>query len=92
MTATVLKHELRTARKHYRCDATQWFHDCGMGRNDLTAEQLLMLDAAEADKGRILPGQAYYYTRGVHEGAMFTWRARPGMDRICRDHGLYDND
>lgn len=30
--------------------------DGGMGRNDLTAEQLLMLEAAEADKGRILPG------------------------------------
>ena len=26
-----------------------------------------MLDAAEADKGRILPGQAYYYTRGVRD-------------------------
>ena len=49
MTSTVLKHELRQARKHYKCDATQWFHDCGMGRNDLTAEQLLMLEAAEAN-------------------------------------------
>jgi hypothetical protein len=88
----VLKRELRTARKHYKCDATQWFHDCGMGRHDLDADQKLMLDAAEADRGRILPGQAYLYTRGVHEGQMVTWRARPGMDSICHDHGLYDID
>lgn len=88
---TVLKHELRMARKSYACDATRHFHNCGMSRNDLDSEQVLMLDAAEADKGRILRGQMYYYTRGVDEGRMFTWRARPGMDSICRDHGLYED-
>lgn len=92
MTATMVKRELRTARKHYKCDATELFHDCGMSRNDLTADEQLELDAAEADKRRILPGQAYYYSCGVHEGSFFTWRARPGMDGICHDYEIYDND
>lgn len=91
MAATILKDELRTARKHYKCDAFAWFHSCGMRRDELTPDQQLMLDAAEADKGRILPGQAYHYRRGVYEGSMFTWRARPGMDAVCVDHGLYDD-
>ena len=91
MSATVLKDEMRTARKHYKCDAFAWFHNCGMRRDELTADQQLLLDAAEADKGRILPGQKYNYRRGVYEGSMFTWRARPGMDSICTDHGLYDD-
>jgi len=90
MGATILKDELRTARKHYKCDATAWFHDCGMGRHDLTPDQQLLLDAAEADKGRILPGQAYHYQRGLYEGRMYTWRAKPGMQSVCRAHELFD--
>lgn len=49
MTATILKDELRHARKHYTCDAYQWFHACGMRRDELTPDQQSMLDAAEAD-------------------------------------------
>lgn len=90
MAATILKNELRTARKNYKCDAYARFHACGMRRDELTQEQQLMLDAAEADKGRILPGQAYHYRRGVYEGRMFTWRSRSGMESICIDHDLYD--
>lgn len=90
MTATILKDELRHARKHYKCDAYAWFHACSMRRDELTPEQQLMLDAAEADKGRILPGQAYHYRRGVYEGRMFTWRAKPGMESVCVAHNLYD--
>lgn len=90
MTATILKDELRRARKSYNCDAYQWFHACGMRRDELTHDQQMILDAADADKGCILPGQAYYYRRGVHEGRMFTWRSKPGMDAVCEAHNLYD--
>lgn len=90
MAATILKDEQRQARKHYTCDAFAWFHNCGMRRDELTPDQRLFLDAAEADKGRILPGQVYYYRRGVYEGRMFTWRARPGMESVCVAHNLYD--
>ena len=91
MSATILKDEERTARKHYKCDAFARFHNCGMRRDELAPDQQLMLDAAEADKGRILPGQRYRYARGLHEGSMFTWRERIGMGSICRAHGLYED-
>lgn len=90
MAATILKDEQRHARKHYKCDAFALFHNCGMRSDELTPDQQLLLDAAEADKGRILPGQAYHYRRGVHEGRMFTWRARLGLEAVCVAHNLYD--
>ena len=87
----VLTNEVRTARKSYRCDATAWWHACGMTPADCTsAAQLAAIAAADADGGRILPGQRYRYARGVFEGAMVTWRARVDVDQACMDHGLYD--
>ena len=92
MTAVILKDEQRAARKHYKCDAYLWWNSCGGDIRELTPDQLLIVQAAEADRGRILPGQRYVYRRGVHEGSMFTWRARIGMDNVCRDLGLYEDD
>ena len=92
MTTVIFKDEMRQARTRYKCDAFDWFESCDVPKEDLTADQQLLLDAARADKGRILPGQMYSYRRGVHDGEMFTWRSRPGMDSLCSDHGLYDDD
>lgn len=86
----VLKDEIRSARKHYVCDAYSWWVRCNMSENDLlTDDQKLILQASEADKGKILPGQTYRYVRGVFDGKMVTWRARLGMDNLNRDIGLY---
>jgi hypothetical protein len=89
--ATILKSEQRTARKTYRCDATALFHRACMGRHDLSPDQQAILDATEANGGRILPGQTYHYSRGLHEGSRFTWRALPDMERVCQAHGLFDD-
>jgi len=89
--AVILKDEMRAARMNYKCDAYDWWVQFGGNPADLTPDERLMLEAAEADKGRILPGQVYRYTRGVFEGSMFTQRMRPGMDHICRAHGLYED-
>ena len=91
MSDKVLTNERRTARKVYACDATEWFHKCGMGRHDLTPDQQVMFDAAEAAKGRILPGQVYHYKRAVCDGQMQTWRARLDMESVCLAHGLFDD-
>lgn len=89
--AVLLKDERRAARKCYKCDAYAWFVNSGMGRNDLTPDQQLILDAAEADRGLILIGQQYNYRRGAYDGHMFTWRSKPGMDAVNEAHGLYDD-
>ena len=55
-----------------------------------TSEHRLMVESAEADKWRILPGQAYRKVTGIHEGDFCTYRARPGMDAVCRDLDMWD--
>ena len=91
MSDKVLTDERRTARKNYKCDATKYFHKCGMDRRDLTPDQQVIFDESEADKGRILPGQVYHYQRGVYDGQMQTWRARTDMQSVCIAHGLFDD-
>ena len=86
----VLKDEVRHAKKHYKCDAYAWWTNCNLDLNDcISDDQRLIVEAAEADKGRILPGQLYRYQRGVFGGRMVTWRERVGMGNVCRDLGLY---
>ena len=91
MTDKVLTDERRTARKHYKCDATAWFHNYGINRRDLTPDQQVMFDAAEAHNGRILKGQMYHYQRAVCDGQMQTWRARLDMQSVCLALGLFDD-
>ena len=57
MAFVILKEEQRTARKIYKCDATARLRACGLTRGDLDPDQHGALDAADADKGCILPGQ-----------------------------------
>ena len=54
-----------TAKKHYRCDASEQWRRAGYTVADCeTSEQRMIVEAAEADKFRILPGQAYRKVTG----------------------------
>jgi hypothetical protein len=87
----VLTDELVQARKHYPCDASYWWDRSGYGLNDCeTSEQRLIVEAAEADNWRILPGQKYRKVTGIFEGRMTTYRARPGMQSVIEQLGLTD--
>lgn len=80
------------ARKPYRCDASEQWLRAGYTVEDCeTSEQRLTVEAAEADRWRILPGQAYRKATGIYENAFCTYRARPGMDAVCRALGLFDD-
>jgi hypothetical protein len=79
----VLTDKLVQARKHYRCDASDRWHANGYTIDDCeTSEQRLIVEAADADKWRILPGQMYRRITGVFNGKLTTYRARPGMHDI----------
>lgn len=79
------------AKKHYRCDASERWNSAGYTLNECeTPEQRLMVEAAEADKWKILPGQVYRKMTGIHDGKIATYRARPGMDAVCADLDLWD--
>ena len=87
----VFTDQIVTAKKLYRCDASEQWRRAGYTVADCeTAEQRLIVEAAEADRGLILPGQAYRKVTGIHEGDLCTYRARPGMDEVCRDLEMWD--
>ena len=87
----VFTDKIVTAKKHYRCDASEQWLRSGYTLNDCeTADQRLMVEAAEADRWRILPGQAYRKVTGIHDGELSTYRARPGMDEVCDDLDMWD--
>jgi hypothetical protein len=87
----VLTDELVQARKRYACDACYWWWWSGYTLNDCeTKEQQLIVEAAEADKYWILPGQMYRKITGIHEGMPTTYRARPGMQSVIEQLGLCD--
>ena len=88
---TVFMDKVVTAKKHYRCDACEEWRRSGYSLDDCeTSDQRLIVEAAEADKWRILPGQPYRKVTGIHEGDFCTYRARPGMDTLCFELGLWD--
>jgi hypothetical protein len=59
--------------------------DCG------TSDQRMIVDAAQADKWRILPGQQYRRITGICNGALTTYRARPGMQSVIEGLKLCDD-
>jgi hypothetical protein len=88
---TVLRDEIRTARKAYHCDAFARWRDCAMGPQDCeNDEQRATLAAAEADGGKILPGQKYRFVAAIYDGDFGTWRERIDMGKLCAAHDLYD--
>ncbi len=88
----VLFDQIVMARKVYKCDASETWHNNSMSSIDCkTDDERLILDAAEADGWRILRGQKYRCVRGFDDdNNRFTSRARPGMDSLCQSHDLYD--
>jgi hypothetical protein len=80
-----------TAKKHYRCDACEQWLRAGYTVDECeTSDQRLAVEAAEVDMWCILPGQAYRKVIGIHEGEISVYRARPGMDAVCRDLDMWD--
>lgn len=87
----VFTDKIVTAKKHYRCDASEQWRRSSYTLSDCeTDEQRLMVEAAEADLWRILPGQAYRKMTGIQDGDFCTYRARPGMDAVCHDLEMWD--
>ena len=86
----VFTDKIVTAKKHYRCDASEQWRRAGYTVAECeTSEQRRMVEAAEADKWRILPGQAYRKVIGIHEGKLSIYRARPDMDAVCSDLNMW---
>jgi hypothetical protein len=87
----VISSEIITARKKHRCDASEWWCNSGVNLEDCeTEEQRQAVRDAEADKWLILPGQKYLKVTGIYDGDICTFRARPGMNKVCLELDIYD--
>jgi hypothetical protein len=89
---TLLKDTIRCARKHHACGAWYWFDRSCYGPQDITPDDWLIVEAARADRGRILPGQEYIYQVSVDGDGFREFRARKDMHRICMKYDLYPED
>lgn len=77
------------ARKSYKCDAYFAIIDC-MNDEDFTHDELLLIQAARADGGKILKGMRYNKISGKFDGEFAIWRAREDMQTIYRKYELYE--
>ena len=92
MNYRILSDKIVTAKKQHRCDASaQWWQSGYTAVHCETADQRLLVEAAEADKWRILPGQAYRHVTAIDDrGELVTYKARPGMDAVCAELDMWD--
>ena len=77
------------ARKHYNCDACEWTFNGDIGPEFYTADELLLIDAAKADKRKILPGQQYVKQTLRDGRELLTYRARVDMHKICLKYDMF---
>lgn len=83
----VLRDEVVRARKSYACDACWIWNDRAV--DDVTADERLIIQAVQADKWSIKPGDLYRKTIYL-DGGLRTYRARLDMDKLCLRYDLYD--
>ena len=88
--SNILRDTIQTARKHYPCDACDHFARIGCGQRDVSADDWLIVQAAEADKWKITPGTRYRKAVYREGGDLVTYRARLDMDAVCQRNDLFD--
>lgn len=88
----LMRDETRTARKHHPCDAWEWFCRAGYGDDEFEPDDLLIIQAVRADRGRILPGMPYIYQTSVDGDGWGEFKARQDMHAICIKYDLYPED
>ena len=81
------------ARKHHECNACYWFCRAGYADSEFEPDDLLVIQAARANKWRILPGEAHMVSvcRG-DSGMPQRLRFKQPMANINDKYGLWPDD
>ena len=79
-----------TARRNYRCDASEILVNTGCAKEDFEPDEWKLISQAKEDGFRILKGSEYIKTKGKYDGDFAEFRARPEIDAICIKYDLYD--
>ena len=85
----ILNDTIQTASKFYYCDASRQFLQSNYGQNDVSADDWLIVQGAEADKWKIKPGDKYRKVT-YKDGGFYTYRGRIDMDSLCIRNHLFD--
>lgn len=78
----------QTARKDYRCEASDWIWE-QVNEGLFTFAEMRLIVKARREKWRIKKGQKYIKCQGKYMGEFTVFRARPELDELCRKYELY---
>jgi len=88
---TPLKDTTQIASKDCACDACAAWHRSGYGQSDVSADDWLIIEGAQADKWKIRKGEQYRKIVYKDGGEFVTYRARIDMDALCLRLKLFDD-
>ena len=85
----IINDTIQTASKFYNCDACRLFLNSNYGQDDVSADDWLIVQGAEADRWKIRAGQQY--RKIVYkDGGFVTYRGRIDMDSLCSRNQLFE--
>jgi hypothetical protein len=85
----ILRDTTQAVRKHYKCNACDLFCWSGYGQRDVSADDWLIVQGAEADGWKIKPGTQYRKVVYRDGRDLVTYRARLDMDSLCQRNDLF---
>ena len=88
---TPLKDTTQCASKRYPCDACAAWHRSGYGKEDVSADDWLIIEGAQADKWNIRRGEQYRRLVYKDGGEFVTYRARIDMDALAMRLELFED-
>ncbi len=78
------------ASKDYACDACAAWHRSGYGQQDVSTDDWLIIEGAQADKWKIRRGEKYRKIVYKDGGEFVTYRARIDMDALAMRLELFE--
>jgi hypothetical protein len=94
MVEVIQNTKVKSARKEYRCDASDFLRD-GLDNIDpgiLTFAERRAIVRARQDYWKIKKGQPYTYQFSKYDGDPFVFRARTEIHELCLNHDFYPED
>lgn len=85
----ILQETEPVARKRYDCDACLWLLRDGIDGNGYTRTELRAISRARKNNWCIVPGDKYLRQNNKLFGEAYTFKAIPGIHKICVEHDLY---
>ena len=90
MSISIISRETPVARKRYACDACAALRRSGIGEDELSNDDLLIVQCARSDHWSILPHQQYVKIVYKDGGEIMTYRGRIDIDSLANRLDLFN--